>query len=110
MSKESFQNSFAVDRDVEEATECDMCFVRSLISFLQVCTDEVAIALELQAVHFREALPQAVNQAIILLWRIWCANDASAALVLNAIDPKACAARQRRGVDLRHMWISALCA
>ena len=52
MAKETLQNSFAVDRDVEEATECDMRFVRSLISFLQVCTDEVTVALEFQAVYF----------------------------------------------------------
>ena len=103
MAKETFQNSFAVDRDVEETTECVMIFVRSLISLLQVCTDEVTVALELQAVHFREALPQAVDEAVICLWRVWCANDASAALVLNALDTKACAATQRRGVDLRHM-------
>ena len=91
MAKATLQSSFAVDRDVEEATECDMCFVRSLISFSQVGTDELSVALELRAVHFREALSQAVNEAIIFLWIIWCANDASAALVLNALDPKACA-------------------
>ena len=52
VAKETFQNCFAVDRNVEEATEGDMRFVRSLISFLQVCTDEVTVALEFQAVYF----------------------------------------------------------
>ena len=70
MAKETFQNSFAVDRNVEEATECDMSFLRSLISFVQVCTDEVSVALELQAVHFRKALPQSVDEAVICLSRI----------------------------------------
>ena len=52
VAKETFQNCLAVDRNVEEATEGDMSFVRSLISFLQVCTDEVTVALQFQAVYF----------------------------------------------------------
>ena len=58
MVKETLQNSFAVGRDVEEATECDMCCVDKMIRFLQNCTDEVAIALERRVVHFREAVLQ----------------------------------------------------
>ena len=110
LAKETLQSRSAVDRDIEEATECDMCCVRRRIKFLQICTDEVAVALELRAVNFREALSQAVNEATVLLWRMWCANGASAAQVNNAIDLEAFAATQRHGVDLRHMWISALCS
>ena len=51
VAKETFQNCFAVDRNVEEATEGDMIFARSLICLLQVCTDEVTVTLEFQAVY-----------------------------------------------------------
>ena len=92
LAKETLQNIFTVG-----------CDVRKRIKLLQICTDEVALAMELRAVHFREALSQAVNEAIVLLWRMCCANDASAAQVNNTIDPQACAATQRHGVDLRHI-------
>ena len=52
MAKETLQNSFAVGRDVEETTERHMCCVPRKIKFLQICTDEVAVALERRAVHF----------------------------------------------------------
>ena len=109
VAKETFQNCFAVDRDVQDATEGDVIFARSLIFLLQVCTDKVTVTLEFQAVYFRETLPQAVNEAVIFLFCTWCANDPYAAGVLNVLNPKASAATQSRCVDLRHMWISALC-
>ena len=101
MIKETLQNSFAVCLDVEEATEFDMFWVLRRKTFLQVCTDEIAVALERRAVNFREALPQAVNEAVVLLWRMWCANNVSALQINNAIDTKA--SKHRHGVDLLHM-------
>ena len=55
--------------------------------------------------NFREALPQAINEAVVLLWRMWCANDTSALQIHNTIDTHA--SRRRHGVDLLHMRVSA---
>ena len=109
VAKETFQNCFAADRDVQEATEGDVIFARSLIFLLRVCKDKVTVTLEFKAVYFRETLPQAVDEAVISRFCTWCTNDPYAAGVLNVLNPKASVAAQSRCVDLRHMWLSALC-
>ena len=109
VAKDTFQNGFAVDRDVQVAIEGDVIFPRSLILQLQVFTDKVTVTFEFQAVYLRETLPQAVDEAVICLFCKCCANDPYAAGVVNVLNAKASAATQSRYLDLGHMWISALC-
>ena len=51
-------------------------------------------------------MPQAVNEAVVLLRRVRCAHNASAFEVDNVIEPKA--AGHAHGIGLVHVWSRAL--